>query len=154
MKIELYNKLSMELPEGFTAIDREEQKKYFGQTQADYAYILEEKQVFATIVRTGTDLTDDKVETQIAAYQQYYSRMVPGYKQGEMRISRKAGRNVAFMTYKSNAPTRDLYNMLAVTTLDGKELVILLACDMQDSINYMYKFLRILDSLQFFDALN
>lgn len=113
------------------------------------AFLHPDKGAAVWIIRTGTELTDAMVESQLAAYQQHYSRMVPGFQMGEMRKSRKTGRNVAFMTYKSNAPARDLYNILAITTLNEKEIIFLCSCDMKDAVGFMYKFLNLLESLSF-----
>lgn len=149
MSVLVYDKLTVTLPEGFRSADENEKKACFGTTPVDHAFLDESKGATIGILRTGTELTDDKVGEQIAAYRQHYSRMVPGYDPGEMRKSRKTGRNVAFISYKANAPTRYLYSILAITTLEDKEIVLLFSCDMRDAMHYMYRFLKVLDTLEF-----
>ena len=149
MEVKLFDAMDVVIPDGFTAADKDEKKAHFGATPVDYAFLHPDKGAAVGIIRTGTELTDAMVESQLAAYQQHYSRMVPGFLMGEMRKSRKTGRNVAFMTYKSNAPARDLYNILAITTLNEKEIIFLCSCDMKDAVGFMYKFLNLLESLSF-----
>lgn len=149
MEIQLFGAMRMTIPDGFEIAGVDERKAYFGATLLDYAYLHQDKGAAIGVVRTGTQLTDKMVESQIAAYQQHYSRMVPGFSMGEMRKSNELGREIAFMTYKSNAPTKDLFNILAITTLEEQEIVFLFSCDMQDAVRFMYQFLSILDSLTF-----
>lgn len=149
MEVKLFDAMSVAIPDGFAVANKDEKKAHFGSTPVDYAFLHHDKSAAVGITRTGTELVDAMVEPQLAAYQQHYSRMVPGFQMGEMRKSRKTGRNVAFMTYKSNAPARDLYNILAITTLDEKEIIFLCSCDMKDAVGFMYKFLNLLESLSF-----
>lgn len=147
MDVKMFEAMTVIIPDGFIVANGCDMKAHFGSTPIDYAFLHSDKGAAVGVINTGTELTDAMVEAQLVAYQQHYSRMVPGFQMGEMRKSGKAGRNVAFMTYKSNAPTKDLYNILAITTLNEKEIVFLFSCDMRDAVDFMYKFLAVLDSI-------
>lgn len=153
MEIKLYEKMNMTLPEGFSIAEEVDVKTYFGSTLVDYAFLNEAKSAAIGIVHTENDLEEAILESQINAYQQYYSRMVPGFQMGEMRKSNKKDNNIVFMTYKSNAPNRDFYNILALTAFEGKEIVFLFSCDMLEAVNFMYKFFAVLDSIAIIDEL-
>lgn len=148
MKVKLYETLSMEIPEQFRPVSAEERQQVFGAVAPDHGFAAEDGALIG-IVQTATPLAEDQVEQQIASYRQYYSRMVPGYAKGELRKSVCGGRTVAIMSYKSNAPTRDLYNLLALTTLEGRELLAVFSCDMQQALRYMRVFLRTVESMEF-----
>lgn len=145
----LYNKLSLTLPEGFDAISKEETPNFFGTTAMDHVFALKGKNAVIGITRPGNSLTDQEIEERIQGYQRYYSRMAPGFVLGEMCKKTISGQCVAFMTFKSNAPTRDLYNILAITLLDDQEVLISCSCDIQDAVTYMYPFLHVLESISF-----
>lgn len=147
MKTKIFEMMNVTLPEGFVVANDSDMKNHFGSTPLDYGFLNHDKGAAIGVVRTQTDLTDSMLEAQIGAYQQHYSRMVPGFQMGEMRISNKEKHNVAFMTYKSNGPTKDFYNLLALTSLGNKEVVFLFSCDMRDAIDFMYKFYGVLDSI-------
>jgi len=153
MDVQLYNAVSVIIPDEFSAADSDQSKGYFGGTKFDYTFLNQEKSAAAGIVQTGAALTNETVEAKLGAYQQYYSRMVPGFAMGEMRKSSKQGREFGLMTYKSNAPTTDLFNMLAVTSLEDREVVFLFSCDMRDARKYMYQFLGILESVSFLNEI-
>lgn len=149
MEVKLFETITAAIPDAFKPAGEDTCKAYFGTTPLDYAFATEDNRAAIGIVRTDTRLTNEMVENQIAAYQQHYSRMVPGFTQGEMRKNDQIGRNIAFMSFKSNAPMKDLYNILAITTLDDSELILLFSCDMCDAVRFVYVFLRILESLSF-----
>lgn len=149
MRINLFEALGITIPDGFVAAEENECKARFRGAAMDYAFIEKEKGAVIGVVRTQNTLTDEQVEKQILAYQQYYSRMAPGFSMGEMRKSNRKNHNIALMTYKSNAPTKDLYNILAITTLGGKELLFLFACDLKDAQKLMHPFVRVLETLEF-----
>lgn len=149
METVLFKKISVEIPDEFECVEGGVCKHFFGSTQVDYAFLPETADSAIGVIYTDMALKNDIVKDRIIEYQQYYSRMVPGFKMGEMRINDQTGRNVAFFSYKSNAPKIDLYNMLAITTLEDRELIFLFSCDIKQSIKYMYKFLRVLDSMSF-----
>lgn len=151
MEVKLFETLSTTIPDGFVGAEENERKAYFGGTPMDYAFVEKEKGAVIGVVRTQNTLADEQVEKQIAAYQQYYSRMAPGFAMGEMRKSSRNNHNIALMTYKSNAPTKDLYNILAITTLDGKELLFLFSCDLTVAQQFIRPFVGVLESLEFAD---
>lgn len=147
--MKIFETMNITIPKGFSIVNNNNDiKAYFGSTPVDYAFLnRDEGEAAIAIIRTGTELADSMVESQLVAYQQHYSRMVPGFQMGEMRKNNKAGHNVALMTYKSNAPAKDLFNLLAITTLNEKEIVFLFSCDMCNAFDFMYKFLAVLDSI-------
>lgn len=149
MKTMLFEKISADIPEGFEGVEAGGCTHFFGSMSMDYGFLSDAADGAIGIVLTDTPLENERVKTRIAEYQQYYSRMVPGFQMGEMRINDQIGRDVAFFSYKSNAPTMDLYNMLAITTLEDKELIFLFSCDLKMAIQYMDKFLQMLVSLSF-----
>lgn len=151
MRINLFEALGITIPDGFVAAEENERKARFRGVAMDYAFVEKEKGAVIGVVRTQYDLTDEQVEKKIAAYQQYYSRMTPGFEMGELRKSNRDNHSIALMTYKSNAPTKDLYNILAITTLEGKELLFLFACDLKVAQQLMHPFVRVLESLEFAD---
>ena len=145
----LFDRISVDIPDEFEFANAEECKHFFGMMQLDYAFLSKNNDGAFGVIRTASSLENEAVKSRVIEYQQYYSRMVPGFKMGEMRINDQIGRNVAFFSYKSNAPTTDLFNLLAITTFEEKELIFLFSCDFSVAFRYMYKFLRVLDSMSF-----
>lgn len=147
MDVQLYEKISISIPEEFKFADAQTRKSFFGATELNYAYMTDDNNAAFGVVRTGAALAAADVERRIAEYQQYYSRMVPGFTMGELRKNVRGGYNIAFMTYKSNAPTVDLYNILAIISEGEQEVLFLFACDMANAVKYMYQFVGVLDSI-------
>lgn len=145
----LFDRISVDIPDDYECAKAEECKHFFGMMQMDYAFLSKNNDGAFGVIRTASPLENEAVKSRVIEYQQYYSRMVPGFKMGEMRINDQIGRNVAFFSYKSNAPTTDLFNMLAITTFEEKELIFLFSCDLSVAFRYMHKFLRVLDSMSF-----
>jgi hypothetical protein len=75
--------------------------------------------------------------------------MVPGFTMGQLRKTRLGSHNLCVMSYKSNAPTRDMFNIVALTSLEEKEVVFLCSCDMNDALTNMPLFTGMLRSLVF-----
>ena len=151
MQVKLFDTLEMTIPDGFAVAEENVRKTHFSGTPVDYAFIEKEKDAVIGVVRTPNALPDEQVENQLLGYRQYYSRMVPGFAMGELRKSKRDNHNIALMTYKSNAPTKDMYNILAITTLGGKELLFLFACDLKVAQQLMHPFVHVLDSLKYGD---
>lgn len=145
----LFEKISVDIPDGFECVEGEACKHFFGLMPLHYAFLSQQEDGAIGVVYSETQLENEQVKDRIIEYQQYYSRMVPGFQMGEMRINDQIGRNVAFFSYKSNAPTMDLYNMLAITTWDGRELIFIFSCGIDKAMGYMNKFLRVLTSMSF-----
>lgn len=145
----LYNKLNITLPAEFEAITSDRVPQYYGAAAMEHVFVREDAEAVIGITRPGNELADPDVEDRIQAYQRYYSRMAPGFVLGEMCKNTVSGHSVAFMSFKSNAPERDLYNILAITALDGQELLISCSCDLKDAKQFMYPFLHVLESMSF-----
>lgn len=149
MEKELFEGMTIAVPAGFADADAQTKNSYFGATPMDHVFAAEDGSAVMGIVRQETELANDAVEGKIAVYQQYYSRMVPGFVMGQMRKGEVGGQNVGLMTYQSNAPTRNMFNLLAITSLQGREVLILCACDMKDAIKYLRTFLAAVESMRF-----
>lgn len=149
MNVKLFDGLSIDMPEALRPADEEEKRRFFGASMPEQVYISPEDQAVLAVVQGTEALEDSQVRERIAGYQQYYSRMAPGFVFGEMRINNQTGHNMAIFTYKSNAPTRDLCNVFALTAYQGRELILSFSCDMNDGIRWLSLFVGMLDSLQF-----
>lgn len=148
-KTELYsNKLIMELPEGFDCMNEEEIIKYFSNHKFDYSFISREKNSVIGVFVNDTPLGSDKVDERINQYYATYSRMTPGFVMGEMKIKPSDDVSIAMFSFKSNAPERDLFNIIAVANFLEKELFILASGDMKDVEALMPEFVKMIDKMK------
>lgn len=146
-RIILFDKLELNLPEGFSPIDESEQGHYFGVSAFPVAYLDCEAQAVLGVKLGPRELVEGEVSERISEYQQSYQRMAPGFVMGEMRL-KEEGLQTGVLSFKSNAPTRDLLNMVAVASVDGEELFVMLVCGMDDGVAFMRKFVRMVKSMQ------
>ncbi len=149
MKTTVYDGLSIELADVLRPADEEEKRRYFGASMPEHVFFSPEDQAVLAIVHGDAALDNSQVVERLAGYQQLYSRMAPGFQMGEMRVNDKTGRNVAIFSYRSNAPTRDLFNIFVLAAYQKRELVLSFSCDLNDGLRWMPLFLKMLDSLQF-----
>ena len=89
----------------------------------------------------------EQVGKRIAEYQSSYARMAPGFVMGELLEKKGKRHNAAILTFKSNAPTRDLYNIVSIMNVEGRELFLTFSCDLQDAPSLMRMTLRIIEDI-------
>lgn len=146
-RVALFDKLEMDLPKGFSLMDESEQGHYFGGGTFPLAYCDREAQAVLGVKLGPRELAEGEVPGRISEYQQSYQRMAPGFAMGEMRL-KEDGLKTGVLSFKSNAPTRDLLNMVAVASVDGEELFVMLACGMEDGIAFMRKFVYMVEGMR------
>lgn len=146
-RITLFDKLELDLPEGFLPMDESEQGHYFGGGTFPAAYLDREAQAVLGVKLGPRELAEGEISERISEYQQSYQRMAPGFVMGEMRL-KEEGLQAGVLSFKSNAPTRDLLNMVSVASADGEELFVILACGMDDGVAFMRKFVHMVESMR------
>lgn len=145
-------KIKLNFPDGYVKMNPEEIKLYYGnQVNIADGFIEQETKSVIGIALSERSLTQEDVENQILQYHQIYSRMAPGFTMGEILKKSVGNHDIAMMTFKSNAVTRDLYNMIIITNLDGKEFMVSCSCDMRNAVEMMPKYTKIVDKIEFCD---
>ncbi len=67
---------------------------------------------------------------RIAEYCERYRRSVLNFADYNVAKKKtKSGSDIVAFYYTSTSPTRDLYNIFVLTTLEGRELTVTLHCD-------------------------
>lgn len=141
----LYEGISIKLPEAFRTMTEDEVKMYYNNITFDSAFIEPEKKAVLGIVKNENELEQEQVGKRIAEYQSSYARMAPGFVMGELLEKKGEKHNAAILTFKSNAPMRDLYNIISIMNIEGRELFFTFSCDLQDAPALMRVMLRIIE---------
>lgn len=145
----LYNhRLILPVSDFFEDMLEDERNIYFNGALCDYAYIMREKNALISVTLNEMDLSQSDVERRISAYHATYSRLAPGFVFGEMKIKSVGATNTAVLSFKSNALERDLYNLVIVSNLSDKELVITFHCDIRDSFFFTPIVAKMLNEMQ------
>ena len=143
----LYENISVNLPDGFRMMTEKEVQMYYNNIRFDNAFIEPEKKAVLGIVKNQNELEQEQVGKRIAEYQSSYARMAPGFVMGELLEKKGERHNAAILTFKSNAPTRDLYNIVAIMNFEGKELFITFSCNLQDASGLMFVALKVIENV-------
>lgn len=143
----LYENINVKLPDDFRKMTEEEVKMYYNDIIFDSAFIEPEKKAVLGIVKNKNELEQEQVGRRIAEYQSSYARMAPGFVMGELLEKKGERHNAAILTFKSNAPVRDLYNIVSVMNMEGKELFLTFSCDLQDAPSLMRVMLRTIEDI-------
>ena len=147
MNVLLYKKIQLILPDEYEEITAEEKDAYISSGKVDYLYAQKASRLLFTATKTGNALKDEDVPRSITTYLQLFTRMVPGFVKGQMLQKNICGKTVAILTYKSNAPDRDLFNIAVLLSLDGAEYQFHFVCTLSDAPEHMYSFLSVLESM-------
>lgn len=143
----LYENINVKLPDDFRKMTEEEVKMYYNNITFDSAFIEPEKKAVLGIVKNKNELEQEQVGRRIAEYQSSYARMAPGFVMGELLEKKGERHNAVILTFKSNAPARDLYNIVSVMNMEGKELFLTFSCDLQDAPSLMRVMLRTIEDI-------
>ena len=141
----LYEGINIKLPEEFRTMTEDEVQMYYNNIAFDSAFIEPEKKAVLGIVKNENELEQEQVGKRIAEYQSSYARMAPGFVMGELLEKKGEKHNAAILTFKSNAPMRDLYNIISIMNIEGRELFFTFSCDLQDAPVLMRVMLRIIE---------
>lgn len=148
-KTELFsNQLIIELPEGFEYMNEEENKSFFPNHIFDYSFILRDKNSVMGIELNDTPLACGDVEERINQYYTLYSRMTPGFVMGEMKIKPSNDVSFGIFSFKSNAPKRDLFNIVMVANFFEKELFVIATGDLNDAEILIPEFIKMIDQME------
>ncbi len=142
--------VELAVPEEFFLVEKEDYGKYVssGTSVPVCAWRNEKTDTLFSVFCTGTELKPDNVEQRIASYWSAYKRMVPGFVPGQLRTKQINGNKMAVMSYQSNAPTKDLMNVLAVFSLKGQEVLLLYGGPLDEKApSHLQQAVRILESI-------
>lgn len=144
------NSMELTLPDSFQEMDDKEISTYYGnQTGIEAGFIEKESETVLAVKLNDRELKKGYVEERIQEYFHFYSRMAPGFVSGEVVAKKEMEHDIALMTFKSNAPTRDLFNIVAVSNLNDKEVFITGSCNMTQAINKIDVFMKIINGIKF-----
>lgn len=149
MQKNIYDNLSMELPNTVEAMTEDEMRKYYQQIVPDFAGIDRASNSIMCVIRQGDKaLKKDDVKTRIAEYETYYGRMCPGYQRGQMLMRKEKIFNIGVLSYKSNTPDSMRFNVVAVMNYCDVEVFINMSCDIDKAFDELPKFTKILQSVE------
>ncbi len=145
--IKLYDdRVCLTIP--FEFIETEKFDKYFSSAKPDFLYVDEGTDALVSITHTLYDAGKMKIDERINEYCELYKRSVPNFANFSMAKKKtKSGKDIAAFYYTSTSPERDLYNFFVLSTLDSRELVFTLHCNIENVPNYGVKFMNILNSI-------
>ena len=137
------------LPEEFEIMNAEETKAVYGNDLFDYSFADKMKKAYVNIKIHDSHLETKDVEKRISEYYNLYAQIIPDVEMGELQLSEQEGRNFGFLSFRSDAPSRKVYNFVAVTCLDSKELFMMFTCDLKDVVLFYPQFIRIVNQTSF-----
>lgn len=141
----------METPDEFEDMTELEREFYYKDISTKYAYIDRlRKNVFCAIQQNSI-LKKKDVKSRIIEYHELYSRMISGFQMGELLMRREISFNMGILSYTSNAPTRMLFNILAVMNLEEHEVLFSMSCDVNQSFDMLPIFTKMLQSINIVD---
>ena len=94
------------------------------------------------------NLEKKNVKSRIAAYDEYYKRMCPGYQRGEILMRREKLFNLGILSYKTNTPKSMRFNVLGLMNYMNTELLIGMSCDLENAFDALPKFTAMLQSIE------
>lgn len=137
----------LDLPISYCQMTAEEMNKYYSKSFFN-AFIERKTNSIFCVADDCVSLSDDEIVDKVLGYQYAYQRMAPGFQMGEMLQQNINGKLVAILTFKSNAISRDLFNIIALTSVDNKELKLFFTCDLKQTDNKINEFISIIESLK------
>lgn len=147
MECTFFEKIKVKLSDNFDEMTEEEKIEYYNNTFLDYAYIDRKDKSVLCVLNQKKELEKSNVESRTIEYLSLYRRMIPGYQEGEVLIRREKNFNMGIVSYKSNALTRDLFNVFSVMNFEEKEILIQMSCDLKVAFNKLPVFTNMLQSL-------
>jgi len=125
-------------------------KSYFyPQMSLDFAWIDKNSSNIYCIKRQlEVSLEKKNVKSRIAAYDEYYKRMCPGYQRGEILMRREKLFNLGILSYKTNTPKSMRFNVLGLMNYMNTELLIGMSCDVANAFDALPKFTAMLQSIE------
>ena len=147
-------KLAISVPDSFVEMEPEEQKKRFlAAMQPAYSALDSETDTAFTVIRTERDVDETALRERISEYQFGYSRIAPGFIKGQIASKRIRGKLVYALTFQSNGLTKNQFNMIALTAMEGKELLFYWLTPMNEKTGSMlYVFTKAMESLAIEEA--
>lgn len=149
MRINCYENLLIELPDGIQEMTEEERNYFYPQMSLDFAWIDKKgSNVYCIKRQLEVSLEKKNVKSRIVAYDEYYKRMCPGYQRGEILMRREKFFNLGILSYKTNTPSSMRFNVLGLMNYMNTELLIGMSCDVVSSFDELPKFTAILQSIE------
>lgn len=140
-------KFEMDIPDSYCEMTEEEMNKYYSRIFS-HAFIEKETSSVFCVTDDLVTLSDEELTDRILGYQYAYQRMAPGFQMGEMLQQNINGQRVVVLTFKSNAVSRDLFNIVALTSVNNKELKLFFTCDLKQTDKKIDEFIKIIESLK------
>lgn len=137
----------LDIPNNYCKMNEDEMNKYYSKSFS-YAFIEKETSSVFCVIDDCVPLSENDITDRILGYQYAYQRMAPGFQMGEMLQQNINGKLVVILTFKSNAISRNLFNIIALTSANEKELKLLFTCDLKQSKNKIKEFISIIESLR------
>lgn len=149
MQMNYYENLLIELPDGIQEMTEDEKRYFYPQMSLDFAWIDKNSSNIYCIKRQlEVSLEKKNIKSRIAAYDEYYKRMCPGYQRGEILMRRENLFNLGILSYKTNTPKSMRFNVLGLMNYMNTELLIGMSCDVANAFDALPKFTAMLQSIE------
>ena len=148
--IELYNrKLKFILPESYHEVVPEEIKKLpILNNKLDHVFVSAHGKSFVTVNCNGKELKAEEIENRIQYYYNTYRRISPGFEATDIMRKDKNAFSVCAFYFKSTTLTDDWYNLIAVTQIDNKEILVTMHSCMDMLFKENTTFMNLVASLE------
>lgn len=144
--ISLYDgKFSMEVDNRFK--ESSHPGKYILSGNIDYVYVDETSDTFITITKTDFP-APNSLEIRMNEYCSIYKRSVANL--ANVKLSKKtmiSGKEIGLFSYTSTTTTRNLMNYVLVSSVEDKEILITLHCDIEKMAEMFLTVRNIIDSI-------
>lgn len=143
-------KFELDIPNNYCKMTEDEMNKYYSKSLS-YAFIEKDTSSVFCVIDDCVTLSENEIIDRILGYQYAYQRMAPGFQMGEMLQQNINGKLVVILTFKSNAISRNLFNIIALTSVNDKELKLFFTCDLKQTESKIKEFISIIESLRCFE---
>ena len=144
---ELFNKrLLVEIPVQYKEIEDKEDI-FLGANKPNYIFENKSLNSYITVTKSSLDITDSLEEILQALYNQY-RRVIPNFKSSDLYLKKIETVEVGAFQYTSTTSTRDLYNLVGLFAIDGKQTLMTMHCDIENAIDEGSQFMKILESIR------
>ena len=140
------NKLSIEIPDNYTEI-QDEENIFASSEKPNYILKNDTLDSYITITKSTIEMKDSLELTLQGLYNQY-RRVIPNFKSSDLYLKKIETVEVGAFQYTSTTSTRDLYNLVGLFAIDGKQTLMTMHCDIENAIDEGSQFMKILESIR------
>lgn len=140
------NKLIIEIPDNYIEI-QDEENIFASSEKPNYILKNDTLDSYITITKSTIEMKDSLELTFQGLYNQY-RRVIPNFKPSGLYYNQLETVKVGAFQFGSTTATKDLYTLVALFALDGKQTLITMHCDIKDAFEEGNKYMKLVESIK------